>query len=264
VGVSYSLRVLYSNVFSRFVENRYNISFVAHSLYNILMTITSLDSYRRLMNHQQTVLRELLQNPAQFEQGMRLFFTQHAMLHSAQVAEPPTWSYEDTVLAGIPEAQYRLIPEGQEHTIAWLLWHMARCEDITMNLLVAGSPQVLLQNDWLKKMRTSMVDTGNAMTREEILSFSEQIDLPALREYRLAVGKRTREIALGLTPADLIRKVDPARMELVWQQGAIIEASRGIAEYWGKRDMKGLLLMPASRHLLTHLNEILEIKKTLG
>jgi hypothetical protein len=78
------------------------------------------------------------------------------------------------------------------------------------------------------------------------------------------VGKRTREIALGLTPADLIRKVDPARMELVWRQGAIVEASRGIAEYWGKRDMKGLLLMPASRHLLTHLNEVLEIKKTLG
>jgi uncharacterized damage-inducible protein DinB len=227
------------------------------------MTITSIDSYRRLCNHQQTVLRELLQNPSQFEQGMRLFFTQHAMMHSARVAEPPTWSYEDTVLAGVAEAKYAVIPEGQEHTIAWLLWHMARCEDITMNLLVAGTPQVLLQDDWLKKLGINVVDTGNTMSREEILRFSEQIDIPALREYRLAVGKRTRQIAKELTAADLTRKVDPARMELVWQQGAIVEGSRSIADYWSKRDVKGMLLMPASRHLLTHLNEILELKKEL-
>jgi hypothetical protein len=210
------------------------------------------------------VLRELLQNPSQFEQGMRLFFTQHAMLHSARVAEPPTWSFEDAVLAGVTEEQYRVILEGQEHTIAWLLWHMARCEDITMNLLVAGTSQVLLQDDWLKKLRTSMVDTGNTMNREEILRFSEQIDIAALRAYLLAVGKRTREIALELTASDLTRKVDPSRMELVWQQGAIVEGSRSIADYWSKRDVKGLLLMPASRHLLTHLNEVLEIKKALS
>jgi len=210
------------------------------------------------------VLRELLQNPSQFEQGMRLFFTQHAMLHSAQVAEPPTWSFEDAVLAGVTEEQYRVILKGQEHTIAWLLWHMARCEDITMNLLVAGTSQVLLQDDWLKKLGVNVVDTGNAMNQEEILRFSEQIDIPALREYRLAVGKRTRHIAQGLTAVDLTRKIEPTRMELVWQQGAIVEESRSIADYWSKRDVKGLLLMPASRHLLTHLNEVLEIKKALG
>ncbi len=110
---------------------------------------------------------------------------------------------KDAVLAGVTEEQYRVILKGQEHTIAWLLWHMARCEDITMNLLVAGTSQVLLQDDWLKKLGVNVVDTGNAMNQEEILRFSEQIDIPALREYRLAVGKRTRHIAQGLTAVDL-------------------------------------------------------------
>jgi hypothetical protein len=42
--------------------------------------------------------------------------------------------------------------------------------------------------------------------------------------------------------------------------GALVEAATGIKEYWGKRDIAGLLLMPASRHILVHLNEALTLK----
>ena len=74
------------------------------------------------------------------------------------------------------------------------------------------------------------------------------------------MGRRTREVVAQLQPGDLKQKVDPARLEQVRAEGAVVEAAWGIAEYWGKRNFAGLLLMPATRHNLVHLNEILKLK----
>jgi hypothetical protein len=40
----------------------------------------------------------------------------------------------------------------------------------------------------------------------------------------------------------------------------VVEAARGIADYWSKRNVAGLLLMPATRHNLIHLNEAFLLK----
>jgi hypothetical protein len=45
------------------------------------------------------------------------------------------------------------------------------------------------------------------------------------------------------------------------ESGALVESAHGIAEYWSKRDIAGLLLMPATRHNLVHLNEALNLKR---
>ena len=213
---------------------------------------------RRQCLQNQTSLQRLFKDPARAEQALALFRTQHAMLHSAAVTEPPLWSYEDALLNGLPPEAWRLIPEGQEHTIAWLVWHICRCEDATLNLLVAGRDQVL-DGTWLLRLGVSITDTGNCMTREEILLFSQGVNQQALLAYRLAVGQRTQQIAAGLQPGDLHRKVDPQRMERIWSEGVVLEGSRGIADYWSRRDVAGLLFMPAGRHLITHLDEIGEV-----
>jgi hypothetical protein len=102
------------------------------------------------------------------------------------------------------------------------------------------------------------------MDRDEIANFSNTVDIEALRAYRMAVGRRTREVILQLQPADLKRKVRAADLQQVRDEGAVVAAADGIAQYWGKRDVAGLLLlMPATRHNLVHLNEALEIKRKL-
>jgi hypothetical protein len=220
-----------------------------------------MESYRKSLNKRQTELRSLLSSSDQHEQAIALFLSQHAMLHSAKVAQTETWSFEDAVLKDMTEEQIRRIPRNCDHSVAWIIWHIARCEDITMNLLVAGSPQVLHQGRWLEWMKIAVRDTGNAMSREEIAQFSAAIDIEALRAYRVAVGCQTREIVKQLGPEELKQKVDPARLQRVWDEGALVEAARGIADYWGKRTIAGLLLMPATRHHIVHLNEALQIKR---
>jgi hypothetical protein len=213
------------------------------------------------LNKRQTELRRTLLSFDQHPQAMQIFLRHHAMLHSAAAVPTETWSFEDAILNDMSEEHIRRIPQGCEHSVAWLLWHMARIEDVAMNLLVAGSPQVLYRDDWLERMKMTICDTGNEMDHEGVAHLSATIDVRALRAYRVAVGRRTQEIVAPLKVADLKQKVDPARLEQVMAQGALVEAARGIADYWGRRNIAGLLLMPATRHNIVHLNEALRIKK---
>ena len=132
-----------------------------------------------------------------------------------------------------------------------------------MNLLVAGQPQVLVQGGWQQKLGVNACDTGNGMTSAEISAFSDSVDLLALRAYRLTVGRSTRAIVRSLQPADIKRKVEPALMQRVWDEGALTAAARSIGEYWASRDVAGLLLMPATRHPLIHLNEAALVRRKL-
>jgi hypothetical protein len=145
--------------------------------------------------------------------------------------------------------------------VVWCIWHIARIEDIAMNLLVAGRPQVVHGDNWLERMNAPVPDTGNAMDEEGVAELSVALGLEALRAYRLTVGRRTREIVQQLEPQALKGKVDRARLQQVWDEGAVVEAASGIVDYWGRRNIAGLLLMPAARHNLVHLNEALRLKR---
>jgi hypothetical protein len=226
------------------------------------LEMTSFEGYRKLCLKRQTQLRKMMLKPDQQNAAIQLFLQQHAMLHSKKVANTEAWSYEDEILDGMPNERVRQIPKGCEHSIAWLIWHMARCEDITMNLLAAGRPQVLT-DDWLAQTKSPIVDTANEMKMDQLISFSNSMDIGALRGYRCAVGMRTREIVMQLRSDDLLKKVDPSRLQKVVELEVVVDAARPIIDYWGSRTIAGLLLMPASRHNLTHLNEAWDLKHRL-
>ncbi len=171
-------------------------------------------------------------------------------------------SFDDELWDGLSEARARQVFD--EHSIAWMMWHCARCEDITLNLLVAGSPQVLTSQGWQARMKISVPDTGNCMTPAEIAAFSAAIDLPAMRGYRSAVGRRTREIVAQTELKTWKNKVDPARIRCVLEEQAVLENETWLTDYWGSRTWAGLMLMPATRHLLVHLNEAIKVKKKRG
>jgi hypothetical protein len=65
---------------------------------------------------------------------------------------------ERDVLQGLSHEQVRLRPDGL-NSIAWLVWHMARCEN-ALNLLLAGRPQVLDEEHWLPRLNVSIRDVG--------------------------------------------------------------------------------------------------------
>ena len=177
---------------------------------------------RQHWNEQQKHLQKALKRKADHALALDLFLAQHAAVHSARLAPGVNWSFEDEVFEALDEAAIRRLLPQAEHSIAWMAWHSARCEDITFNLLVAGQDQVLTSGGWLERTCSPARDTGNTMTPAEVASFSASVNLLALRAYRLEVGRRTREILCGLPEGGFQQSVDPARLPRILQEGAVL------------------------------------------
>src|SRR5215472_4667642 len=131
------------------------------------------------------------EEPAQLARALELFLEQHAQLHSPN-------GLAHSALAGISDEQWRLKPGSGTNSVAWLVLHMARIEDVTFNLLVMERAQVF--DERFEYLGLDRRDVGTGMSDEEVLELSKTIDLTALRAYWSAVGKTTQDLARTLHP----------------------------------------------------------------
>lgn len=155
---------------------------------------------KRIWSEEHKKLRDLFKREATFNEAIALFMNLHARLHASF---PTDYSFEDELWEDLTEEAFKKAQNKKGRTIAYSLWHSARIEDMTMNLLVTQGTQVIDKNNWQKKVGSSIYDTGNALTPKEILKFSSHLNMANLKKYRQAVGKRTREIVSSLSYSDL-------------------------------------------------------------
>jgi hypothetical protein len=150
----------------------------------------------------------------------------------------------------------RYTPRGSPHSVAWRIWHMARIEDATMNILLANAKQVFESGKWRDKLEIDYMSVGNEMSSADIVRLSETNNLEALFAYRLAVGKRTRAIVKRLNLAELSQRPASDRLQRLVAERAVQPPALWLLDYWGGHPAANLLLMPATRHSFVHLNEI--------
>jgi hypothetical protein len=191
------------------------------------------------------------------------FLVQHAMVHSANMSRLDIFSFEDEILNRLSEEQFRKIAPKSNHSIAWILWHITRVEDVVMNLLVAGTSQVLLDDDWYERIGAGVIHTGNGLSARAVRDLSEKVDPRYLSMYRLAVGRETRKVVNRLKSADYKRKVDPTRVRRIGDEKAVLPQAKSIVDYWASRTKGELLLMPPLRHSFLHLNEARRLRCSL-
>lgn len=209
---------------------------------------------RKYWNDQHSLLRRQLEHAQDFSKAIEIFISHHGMVHTVKLGG--YGSFQDEVLQGLSDKQMCHIPAGQANSVAWMLWHITRIEDVTMNVLLADTPQVFYRGDWQSKINSLFVDVGNEMTAKEIRALSESVNLNGLLAYRLAVGKRTRQIAGKLNFEKLKEKPAPQRLTRLLEDGTVREQAQWLLKYWGRHPQTNLLLMPATRHAFVHLNEI--------
>lgn len=113
----------------------------------------------------------------------------------------------DDIADGLTDAvaQYRVTPSA--NSIAWLLWHSARVQDIQL-ADVAGVEQVWLRDGWVDRFALDLPrnDTGYGHGPEQVAKVKAPVDL--LSGYYHAVHKLTLEYVAGVTAAELQRVVD--------------------------------------------------------
>ncbi len=219
-----------------------------------------MQSNRKAWNNDHAVIRRILMKEKNYRKALPLLLEHHAAVHSAKLGG--RWSYQDEVLSGLSESQYRYVPAGG-HSVIWKLWHITRIEDLTINLLLAGAKQSQLNGKWLERLGTGYVDVGNDMPDAVVARLSKSIDIQALLAYRRTVGKRTQSILRKLKSETLWEMPAPERIQRIVEEKAVREKSAWLLEFWGGNPCANLLLMPAARHPFVHLNEISRMTPSL-
>ena len=124
-----------------------------------------------------------------------MFLTLHAHVHAAATSGEHGPSLEDGLCDGLTDAQMRGRPDGF-NSIVWLLWHITRFEDVVVNTVLRGVPEVLDRDGWQERLGVGTRLAGTGSSDEEVEEFSQQVDPSAVRAYRAAVGRETRQWAV--------------------------------------------------------------------
>jgi hypothetical protein len=103
------------------------------------------------------------------------------------------------------QADYRPTPNA--NSIAWLIWHSARVQDIQL-APIAGADQVWTTGGWADRFALDLArdDTGYGHGPDEVAKVHAPADL--LAGYYHAVHELTLHFVDGVTGADLERVVD--------------------------------------------------------
>lgn len=195
--------------------------------------------------------------------ALQFFLVQHARTHSAEVAEVEGGSFADRVFGGLTDDQMRLRPAKGLNSLAWLLWHMARTEDVAVNVVIGRESQVL-DDEWLRRLGVSRRDIGTGMTEDDVAELTERIDLTAARAYRTAVGRRTREVAGQLAPARWEEVIGPADIARAVEQSAFGPNADWVGRIWQNRTGGGHLGTVGIAHNAMHLGEALCVRSQAG
>jgi len=168
----------------------------------------------------------------------------------------------DPAIGRLTESQMRGRPQPGVNSVAWLLWHMARVEDVGVNRFVADRAQVL-DDGWLGRLGVARRDVGTGMSDAEVDDLSARIDLEALRGYWDAVTRRTPDIVQSLRGSDLETIVPADRVNHVAQaEGAVAAGAEWLTEFWASKRTRAWVL--AQTPLLHVYGHYFEARVTAG
>jgi hypothetical protein len=192
---------------------------------------------------------------------LAFFLSQHAAVHAGDVSGQAFAAQR--VFSELSEDQLRVRPGRSLNSLVWLLWHMARTEDVAVNLVVAGRAQVL-DDEWTHRMNVPWRIIGTGMTGDEVTEMTARADVAAVRAYRSAVGIRTREVVRAL-PAEawdgIVSDEDIKRAAATGAFRDWVEGARYPWLGWSRADQ---LASSALRHNAAHIGEAVTIRGLAG
>ena len=174
------------------------------------------------------------------------------------------------IVNGYPEKAFAEMPFAgangyHSKTLAYSIWHIFRIEDIVAHEMIAGDGQVLNKGDFVKRIASPIITTGNELQGKEIAGFSKQLNVRELYLYAKAVKESSDEIIKNLTYKDLKRRFGDDVKEKLIRSKCVSEDENAfwLIDYWSGKDVKGLIQMPFSRHWIMHIEAMRRIKNKL-
>ena len=208
-------------------------------------------------------LRLIIRKDNYLDEAKDRILNLHSMVHASEMSGINQITFENQLWDSLDEETARKAINKKGRTILYGIWHSTRIEDITMNLLVTGTVQIFEKYDWFSKINSPIRHTGNSLNEKEIMQMSSMIDIEALKAYRIAVGQNSENIIRNLESGEMKRKIYKENLQRILNEKAVdnVESANWLIDFWGKKDVASIILMPCLRHQIVHINESIEAKK---
>ena len=191
-----------------------------------------------------------------------LLLDEHARMHASSVTGEKGTLAERT-FGGLSDDQMRARPREDLNSLAWLMWHIARAEDIFANIILSGRAQVV-DDGWLARLKISRPDFGIGMTKPEVAELTAQVNVAALRDYRDAVGRRTQEVIRGFGPSDWPGELQAPALEKAAALGCFGPNGAMVAKAFTGRPRVGILGGLLVTHAAMHMGEAQTVRTAGG
>lgn len=210
-------------------------------------------------------LRHIIKKDEYLEESKRLILNLHSLVYAYEMSGTNQTTFEDQLWNGADEDTIRTSVNKKGRSILYGIWHSTRIEDITMNLLIAGTDQLFEKDNWLSRINSPIRHTGNSLNADEILQMSSQLNIDQLKAYRIAVGKNSETIIQALNTGEMKRKIHKENLQRILDEQAVdnVDSANWLIDFWSRKDVAGIILMPCLRHQLVHLNESMEASKRI-
>lgn len=150
-------------------------------------------------------------------------------------------------------------------TIAYSLWHIFRIEDIVAHSLIQRDKEIFFLAEYPKRMKAPIITTGNELQGQQIVDFSQRLDLEQLYQYIEQVQESTTDLLKNLTFSDMKRKFNEEDKQRLRNLKVVStdEQACWLIDYWCGKDVRGLVQMPFSRHWIMHIEASLRIENKI-
>ena len=199
-----------------------------------------------------------LKNEATFSQGIETLLALRQFLMDELLQIKEELSKAELSAMPFPKA------EGyHSKTIAYSVWHIFRIEDIVANSLIQQDKEVLCGSR--EKIGAPIITTGNELVGAEIADFLKSLDSDSLYAYALAVKEKTDTLLKSLSYRDLNRKFNDTDQERLraLQVVSADESAQWLVDFWCRKNIRGLIPMPFSRHWIMHIEASLRMKNKI-
>lgn len=190
----------------------------------------------------------------------------HSLVHPAKISGRNEKTIADYVLDYMLSGNQNTIVPREDHDVdlhyagtqnvpmCWQFWHTYRIEDLVSNILMMNQPQIFNET-WQKKIGSPITDTGNALEFDEAVAFGKSINVEALYDYMLTVGKNTRRILESLTLEQIQSMALEKHVMRILEEGGVTTDFRSVwlLVYWGRLTRGGMILTPLTDHHMMHL-----------
>ena len=170
----------------------------------------------------------------------------HAMVHPAEISGRDEKTIADYVLDYMMQGNHNEFVQREPWDtdlkyagsktvpICWQFWHTYRIEDLVSNILMENSKQIF-NEDWQKRIGSSITDTGNALEPDELEAWAKAINVEELKNYMIEVGKNTRRILSELSLEQIKSMVPEEWVMRILEEGGVTTDFRSVwlLVFWG-------------------------------